>query len=626
MDPRLLRLYSEELGHLREVGAEFAREFPKIAARLGMENLEVADPYVERLLEGFAFLAARVQLKLEAEQPRLIAHLLESIYPNFLAPTPSMMVVRLQADLADPNLARGHKVPRGSIVQSSLARGQSTQCEFRTAQDVVIWPLELVAVQYFSYAPDLPLTRIPEAHSARGGLRIRLRCGGGLKLAQLRLDRLRLYISAPDDVAFGLYELLLGAALGTWVQHPDLIGPAPWRGGASVQACGFGADEALLPESNRTFSGNRLLQELAALPQRFLFFELCDLAARLAHIDDDTVELVVLFSRGDPKLEALVDLGTLATYCTPAINLTTKRLDRVVLDPGSWEYHLVPDRTRPMDFEVHSVESVVGHGSGSNGVREFRPLYDIRRGQTRHDQGYFSLRREPRLPSERQRLQGTRSAYIGEEVFLSLVDEDHGPYRKELRQLSVIAWVTNRDLPTLLPPGGDTAGAGMWSLESPGPVSKVECLRGPTRPVSRRAGGAIGWNLVSLLSTNHLALCGAAPAEAAAGLRTLLRLYGPVEDPAWARQIDGLRGVEAAPVVRRLPFSGPLAFGNGLSIEIELDELAFQGASAFLFGGVLERYLCRHAAVNSFTQLTLRTSQRGIVHRWPPRTGGRERL
>jgi hypothetical protein len=118
MDPRLLRLYNDELTHLREVGGEFAREFPKIAGRLGMEGTEVADPYVERLLEGFAFLSARVQLKLDAEHPRLISHLLESIYPNFLAPVPSMMVAR-------PTWARGIRC-RGTACCNPACRAGRT--------------------------------------------------------------------------------------------------------------------------------------------------------------------------------------------------------------------------------------------------------------------------------------------------------------------------------------------------------------------------------------------------------------------------------------------------------------------------------------------------------------------
>lgn len=631
MDPRLVRLYQDELTHLREVGSEFAAEFPKIASRLGLEGMEVADPYVERLLEGFAFLAARVQLKLEAEQPRLIAHLLESIYPNFLAPVPSTMVVRLGADPADPNLARGYTVPRGSALQSTHARGQDTYCEFRSAMAVTLWPIEIAGVQYFSHAPDLSLARLPQARPTRGGLRIKLRCGGGLTFNQLKLDRLGFYIAAPDDVAFRLHELVLGTALGSLVVGGGTAGSGSsaeltrqWRGPASIQPVGFAADEALLPETLRAFSGHRLLQEVAALPQRLLFFDITELAPRLAQVPSDQAELVILFSRGDPALETLVDGGTLALFCTPAINLFPKRLDRVQLGPGAWEYHLVPDRTRPMDMEVHSVETVIGHGTGREPQREFKPLFTTHHEVPNEGHGYFTLRREPRLMSQRQRQQGPRSSYIGEEVFLSLVDAGHGPYREHLRQLSVTAWVSNRDLPALLPQAG-AAGADGWKLDSPGPVSTVECLRGPTRPVSRRPTGDVGWSLVSQLTQNQLSLSGT-PEQAAAMLRDTLRLYGPPADLAWSHQVDGLLALRAQPVVRRLPFKGPLSFGSGIDLTLEVDEMRFQGSSAFLVASVLEQFFARHAAINSFTQLTLRSQQRGLVKTWAPHVGDRPTL
>jgi len=190
MDPRLLRLYSDELVHLRERGAEFAREFPKIASRLSMDGVEVNDPYVERLLEGFAFLTARIQLKLDAEYPRLVQHLLEAVYPNFLAPIPSMMVVQLVPDASDPNLVHGARVRRGSSVRSGLPRGQNTLCEFRTAHEVRLWPIEIASAQYFSVAPDLPLSRLPGGNRAKGGLRIRLRALSGASFRQLAIDSL----------------------------------------------------------------------------------------------------------------------------------------------------------------------------------------------------------------------------------------------------------------------------------------------------------------------------------------------------------------------------------------------------------------------------------------------------
>ena len=632
MDPRLLRLYSDELGHLREVGAEFAREFPKIAARLGMEGMEVTDPYVERLLEGFAFLTARVQLKLEAEQPRLIAHLLESTYPNFLAPMPAMLVARLGVDPADPNLVRGYVVPRGSALRSEVPRGQDTHCEFTTAHAVTLWPIELASVQYFSYAPDLAAAKMPQLLGTRGGLRIRLRCGGGVKFNQLGLDRLSFYIAAADEVAFRLHELVRGSASGTLVRGDAASGAAggapQWRGSDSGRAVGFAADEALLPESLRAFSGYRLVQEVAAMPQRLLFFEIGDLAERLGRVASDEVELVVLLQRGDAGLEALVDRDCLALFCTPAINLFHKRLDRVQVGTGSWEYHVVPDRTRPMDYEVHSIASVTGFGTGRVAQLEFSPLYATYHDESRPSEdeahGYYTARREPRLLSARQKQNGARSSYIGEEVYLSLVDPRHAPYREDVRQLSVAAWVTNRDLPTLLPPAASGDEGLSWRLDSPGPVARVDVLRGPTRPVTRRPVGQLGWSLVNHLTLNHLALVDESPQRAAASLRTMLGLYAPPEDGGWARQVEGVQSLEAKTVVRRLPFRGPLTFGSGGAIVVELDELAFQGTSAFLFASVLERFFARHAAINSFTQLTLRTSQRREVMRWPPRVGRRE--
>src|SRR3954466_153509 len=191
MDPRLLRYYNLELQHLREMGAEFALQFPKIAARLGMNGLEVADPYVERLLEGVGFLAARVHVKLDAEFPRFTQALLETVYPHYLAPTPSMLVAQCRPDANDPNLARGISIPRGSALQGQPAGENGTECEFRTAQDISLWPIEIVSAQYFSFAPDLPLNTLVKQR-VRGGIRIRLKTTAGLKFSQTSLDRLRL--------------------------------------------------------------------------------------------------------------------------------------------------------------------------------------------------------------------------------------------------------------------------------------------------------------------------------------------------------------------------------------------------------------------------------------------------
>lgn len=618
MDPSLLRLYNDELTHLREVGAEFAKEFPKIAARLSMDGVEVSDPYVERLLEGFAFLAARVQLKIDAEHPRLIQHMLETVYPGFLSPVPSMMMARLRPDLLDPNLARGFTIPRDSALTSEAVRGQNTRCEFRTSQDVTLWPVDIDAVQYFTHAPDLPLTRLPGARQIRGGLRIKLKTHGGIKFRQLGLDTLPLHIAAPDDVAFRLHELVLGNGLGTWVGGGEKASMSAYADAGSVQAMGYGDNEALLPETLRGFSGHRLLQEYAAMPQRFLQFSVTDLARRFALIDGTEAEVVVLFSKPDVSLESLVDAQSLALYCTPAVNLFPKRLDRIQLGTGAWEHHVVPDRTRPMDFEVHSIETVTGYGTAQAAEQKFLPLYTAFHDESRSHGAYYTVRREPRLLSSRQRLEGPRSAYIGQELFLSLVDPNNAPFRDDIRQLSLTALATNRDLPTLLPGSATT-----WTLDAAGPTIRIDTLRGPTRPVQRIARGDVGWAMVSLLSLNYLSIAGEDPARAAAALRSLLSLHGPEQDMAWSKQVDGVQSLRAQSVVRRLPFPGPLTFGCGVEITLVADELGFQGSSAFLLGSVLDQFFARHASANSFVETVLRSASRGEILRTRPRVGTR---
>jgi len=625
MDPRLLRLYSDELTHLREVGAEFARDFPRIAARLGMSGVEVDDPYVERLLEGFAFLAARVQLKLEAEYPRLVEHLLEAVYPNFLAPVPSMMIVQLQPDPTDPNLAQGARVPRGSAIVSTQARGQGTSCEFRTAQEVRLWPIEVAQAQYFSFAPDLPLNRLPGAGRVKGGLRLKLRALAGNRFAALPIDELVVHICAPDDVAFRLHELALGTCTGSWVRPADGEPGPGWRGPDSVQPVGYADDEALLPQSERGFSGYRLLQEYAAMPQRFLSLRVTGLAQRLARVSGDEAELVLMFSRGDAALEPLVDASSVALFCTPAINLFPKRLDRIQLQGATWEHHVVPDRTRPMDFEVHHLTSVTGYGTGVVAEQSFQPLYGSRFATPREDRAYYTVRRELRVMSAKQKQEGPRSSYIGTECFLALVDGRQAPYREDLRQLALNAMVSNRDLPLLLPAAG-SAGADSWQLDAPGTMARPRCLRGPTRPHHRQPRGDLGWQLVSHLSLNYLSIADDDPAKAAAAVRSLLALYGPAEDPAWQRQMDALQGVQAQRVVRRLPFGGPLTFGTGIEITTLVDELALQGASAFLLGSVLEQFFARHAALNTFTETVLASTSRGELMRWAPRVGAQALL
>lgn len=625
MDPRLIRHYNLELQHLREMGAEFAEQFPKVAARLGMSGLEVADPYVERLLEGVAFLAARVQLKLEAEFPRFTQALLEIVYPHYLAPTPAMLVAQFRPDPKEPNLAAGPTIPRGSPMQSAPVADAATSCEFRTAHEVALWPVSVAAASYFAFAPDLPLNELPIASRIKAGVRIRLKATAALQFAQMSIDRLPFYLTGQDEVANRLHTLCTTATLGVLVL-PVTRGPR-WREllpAGATRPLGFEDDQALLPVTARSFHGYRLLQEYFSFPQRYRFFEVRGLGPAIGRAKTDEIEMVLLFGRADARLEGVVDASNFALYCTPAINLFPKRADRIQVTDGTYEYHVVADRTRPLDFEIYQVTDVLGHGVGAESEQRFLPLYST--GSARQEQEHsaaFTTRREPRLSSSSQKRRGTRTSYIGTEVFLGLVDSAQAPFSRELRQLSVQTLCTNRDLPLLLPLG---SGATDLSLEIAAPVTGIRVISGPSRPYAPLADGAVSWRTISHLSLNYFSLLDASPEEGATALRELLALYAPAADASARKQIDGIRAMKVKPVVRRLPDPGALAFGRGLELSVTIDELAFEGGSPCILGSVLADFFAHYVSINSFTETVLRSDGRGEINRWMPHWGARPTL
>jgi len=621
MDPRLLRYYNEELRHLREMGAEFAQQFPKIASRLGMEGLEVTDPYVERLLEGFAFLAGRIQLKIDAEFPRFTQRLLEIVYPQFLAPTPSMLVAQVHPELGDPSLANGIKLPRGSLLHGQPGKAGATACEFRTAHELTMWPLELTQVEYFSHAADLPMASVPEWRKYRSGLRLRIRTTAGLDFAQLALNDLRLHCTGTDDVAYRLHELACGHAMGVLVLPSKR--PAAWHEtleGDCIEAAGFGDDEALLPQTLHGFEGYRLLQEYFAFPQRFLFFDICGIGEALRKHGGNEADIVILFSRPDNALLQAVDVSCMALHAVPAINLLEKRCDRIHVSTDSADFHVVPDRTRPMDYEVHSLLEVQGYGTGVNSEWQFLPFYNAFHTEDRGHAAYYSMQREPRLLSQHQQREGPRTSYIGTEIYLSVVDAREAPFPAELRQLGVRALCTNRDLPVLMPVGTPK---GDLTLAQTAPVKMIQVIKGPSRPVSAMRESNLAWKLINQLSLNHLSLTDTDAEQGAAAMRQILRLYAQTGDAGAQRQVDGVRSVVMKSVVRRLPMPGPITFGRGVELKVEIDDLAFEGASAFLLGCVLERFVARHVSINGFTQMRMHSAGRGDILVGRPRVGVR---
>ncbi|BEO28770.1 hypothetical protein SMQC21_23500 [Serratia marcescens] len=456
MDSKLLDYYNRELAYLREMGAEFAEQYPKVAGRLGMRGIDVADPYIERLMEGFAFLTSRVQLKMDAEFPRFSQRLLEIIYPNYLSPTPSMAIAELQPDSSKGDISNGFVVPRGTMMDSQTLKKNGITCSYTTAHDVTLQPVRIAGVELGGIPADIPLASLGLQHSGCvSALRIRLECYESVTLNNLQLDQLMFYLAGPDMQAQQLLELLMQHSVGLIGQTVE---PQPQRRALALDGLrqeGFAAEQALLPNDLRNFEGYRLLQEYFAFPARFQFFSVNGLRPLLQSVREGKkalrqFEIVVLLDRHDAALERVVDAAHLALHCTPVINLFPKVAERIAINEKNHEYHLVVDNIRPLDYEVFSVQRLGGSASEKRYEQEFRPFYSTLSADDGNYGAYFSLRREQRTLSEHARRYGTRTGYAGSEVFVSLVDERQSPWHSDLKYLTADVLCTSRDLPLML--------------------------------------------------------------------------------------------------------------------------------------------------------------------------------
>ena len=630
MDQRLLQHYDRELKFMYAMGAEFAHAYPKIAGRLGIENLQCADPYVERLLEGFAFLAARVQLKIEEEFPKFCQQLLSMVYPDYLCPLPSMAVVQFRPDPGDSSTAEGFMLERGTALSSRLGADMQTACEFRTSQDVTLYPIDISAADYLSNRAALARLGIQPGRDVMAGVRIEVNTRGGVEVGDLTLDALPLYLGGTGRNPLWLYEQILSNVCGLSI----LIGDKEARKVVTLSAnhvrrIGFGPEGAMLHFQSRSFDGYRLLREYFAFQERFRFIELSGLRQALEGREEERFEIVIHLSRRKSELENVVDTSSFLPFCTAAVNIFPKRADRIHINDRDYEYHVVPDRSKPLDFEVYQVLGVTGYGSQAQDSQDFLPFYGM--SDARHpgeEAAYYTVQRQPRIVSSRQKLKGARSSYLGQEVYLSIVDANEAPYSPELVQLGVRTLCTNRDLPIRMPKGQKD---GDFTLEVNAPVESVHCVAGPTRPGPVTTGGEPGeptvtgeyaWRVISHLALNYLSLIDEDPEEGAAALRELLSLYSNYSTLS-DRQINGILSITTRPVTRRLPIPGPISFGRGLEITVVLEEAAFEAGGMYLFGSLLEQFFAKYVSINNLTETVVRSDSDVEVGRWPVRMGTR---
>jgi len=606
---QLLYYYERELTFLRRMGAEFAQTYPKVAGRLQIEPSKCEDPHVERMIEAFAFLAARVHLKLDDDFSEISDALLSIVYPHYIRPIPSMTLVEFHLDPEQGKVMTGVRIPRGSQLLSRPVAG--TPCKFRTAYETMLWPISVSAVQWTTPDRLRPPIKAPDAIAA---LRIELRCFPDVSFSKLALDTLRFHIAGDSSTVYSLYELLGNNCVRILARDP--AGKA--AGGRAIPLptnalapAGFGDDDGMLPYPRRSFVGYRMLQEYFTFPEKFLFFDLAGLSQLRAAGFGERVEVIFFispFERADRRsmLEAGIGDRTIRLGCTPAVNLFAQTSEPILLTQRQHEYQLVADARRRQSVSIFSVDEVLGVSPGASAPQRFEPFYSYRHATNGNSSQLFwhAVRRTA----------GWRPDG-GSDVYLSFVDLSSRPVEPDADAVTARLTCYNADLPSRLPFGSD---AGDFELDGGGPIKHITAIVKPTSVIEPPLGQPQLWRLISQLSLNYLSLIDGG-AEA---LREILRLHNFADSAAAEKQIQGLVDVTSQPAYSRVSSAHGLSFARGTRVDVTLDEEQFTGGGAFLFATVLERFLGLYASLNSFSILAARTTQRKDVMRvWPPRAG-----
>lgn len=654
----LLPHYERELAFLRTRAGDFARQYPKIAGRLQLSGDVGDDPHVERLIEAFAFLSARIHKRLDDDFPLFTEALLEVLYPHYLRPFPSCAIARFDLGAQATQMSKALTVPRGASLNSRPVKGVT--CRFRTTADVQLLPLEVSEVSHRHAVQAPGGTNVPGGVTSVLSITLRKR-SSQMSWSALLSSPWRVHLDGESSQVSVLREALCRrtrAVRFAWQPHQPWL--APSQPEALPQPAGFGDDEALIDWDERAHPAYRLLAEYFGFPDKFNFVDLpaigspqgtpfadwrsdgvahggassaSDAGSAVGTVPDaEPAQLIChLLMAGlradsdEARLLETVNAANIVLGAVPVINLFPHAADPIRVTHRQAAYPVVVDGRRAHGHEVHSLLRVhrVRQTPHGDAIDEVRPFFSLQHDElldeieARSDDAatsrclaYWQMHRDEDL-AERS---------PGHEVSISFVDASQNPMTPAVETLSLDVMATNRDLPHLLAPG--TVGGDLF-MEGGGPARSITLLRKPTRSHRIERGKGMLWRLVSQLSLNHLSLTGGG----IDALRELLRLYDLPHSASNRRQIDGLVGIDFMPDTAWIPGEPFATFVRGTLVRLTVDEGSFVGSGLGLFVSVMDRFFGLYVHVNSYAKLEVLSARTGeVLITCPPRHGDRQLL
>ncbi|WP_079436634.1 type VI secretion system baseplate subunit TssF [Zoogloea sp. LCSB751] len=603
----LLPYFERELAFLRNHGRTFAERYPKVAAQLSLSGDGCEDPHVERMIESFALLTARVSKKIEDGYPQFTEALLSVLYPHYLRAFPSCSI----ASFSPPDKGVSPElllVPRGTELQSRPIKG--TVCRFRTVWDLAVSPVSVSDLKFDPAAGTPSGVQLPAGCDAILSFSL-LRGGDTASAAIVAPGKLRIYIDAEPSVASALRDALFLNRLRIYVEATDRI----WDTVPEdvLSEVGFATDEALIDMPQSAHDAYRYLTEYFCFPEKFNFFDLDLRGLPAASYSKGRVRLHVALGglRSDSDASRLLKAVTaqnLRLGCVPVVNLFKQCGDPIRVSGQASSYPVIPDGRRPSAYEVYSIDSVhrVRQTLQGESIVEFRPFFSLRHGETPDLHGHYWFAQRDSMIAE---------SSPGFETLLSVIDTDCDPFQPKNDVLSLRLTCSNRDLPTLMSWGGLD---GDLLLEGGSQAALVRLLKRPSQPWRFDHRGDAQWRLISHLSLNHLSLTG----SGLAAFKEMLALYDLPQTATSRRRLEGLLSIERVDKtvwMKGKPFA---CFVRGFEVRLTIDESSFVGSGLHAFARCIDRFLGLYVGLNSFIQLVILSGRTGEeLIRCAPRSG-----
>jgi type VI secretion system protein ImpG len=605
----LLPFYERELGFLRRYSREFSEKYPKIAGDLLMAGEVCEDPHIERMIQSFALMSARVSKRLEDDYPQFTEALLEVLYPHYLRPFPSCSIARFDYSANAAQLTRAQTIERGTEMVTRSVKGVA--CKFKTTYDVLVAPIKIDDVKFDAIFEPPESVILPGGSSAK--VSIKLSSTSEQLSVHAAADNLRVFVDGEPSFCAAFLDSIF---LRSIVAYVEVDGSRRWirLPKIPIAPVGFAQDDGLIDFPERSHPAYRLLTEYFAFPEKFNFFDI-DFASigKAIGYQAKTVVLHFVFAglRADSSASRMLgnlNKNNLLLGCAPVINLFKQRGDPIRVTHAAAQYPVIANSRNAYAYEVYSVDSVklVKQTPQGESVTEIKPFYSLKHGASSEKNGrYWSLRRDELL--------GVKSP--GYETEITIVDIDFNPAKPETDTLSIDLSCTNRDIPASLSYG--LAGGDLF-LEGGALVKQISFLRKPSPSYRFERGRGAHWRLISHLSLNHLSL----GQKGIESFHETLRLYDLPRSLINEKMLSGVVAIDHQATSKWLAGKPFACLVRGIEITLTIDEDNFVGSGLHVFANILDQFFALYVNINSFTQLCLKSKKSGeVLLKCQPRSG-----